>query len=657
METRKLKLALSAGALALSLALAGCGGGGSAQAPADPPPPTPYETAMGAIEMAETAADAQAAYDAVKDDVTAAQGDRLQMAVDDRIDEIEMAGRASMQQQALMDAAGMIDTSDLSTQEAVDNARTAIAGLRGALDMAMDVSDSDKAMYQTRLDNAVAAVDAAQDGLHTDERRMNQMAALSGASDTLQAALAALSGSTPTQAQLDAANGALTALNGAITAGADLTDDEKAPYQRESDNAAAPIRTAQTAFDDAEDEADEEMREKMAADGKALHGALGMMPLGNLNRSTNAGGAALAAAGLTVDPTQGSLSADPAEVVLEAGDMAGALGDWSGMNYAQMAAKVANTAVVYTNQAAPKSVPFSEGGHTLTNGSLTVADANLGLVMAEAFMHSGIQTHAVPDKSNGVYVRGTYDGAPGEYNCTTGCSSTSDGSGSPSALGGTWTFTPDKGAMVSQPDANYLYFGWWLRKDDGDPTSASAFFGEVGDVEGDGTLSDPSAVAVNGGSATYSGHAAGKFAINNPLGGSDAGHFTADVMLTAKLGANAGTNNGGVSGMIDNFMANDQSVPWSVKLNHAWWGTSGAFGGRTIDQDLDATGTQFANTVWSIDGNAAPASGSWNGQMYDEAASGDADDGSTIPTAAMGVFESMFGSTHSMVGAFGATKQ
>ena len=69
---------------------------------------------------------------------------------------------------------------------------------------------------------------------------------------TLQAALAALSGSTPTQAQLDAANNALTALNNAITGGADLTDDEKAPYQREANNAAAPIQTAQTAFNNAE---------------------------------------------------------------------------------------------------------------------------------------------------------------------------------------------------------------------------------------------------------------------------------------------------------------------------------------------------------------------------------------------------------------------
>ena len=35
----------------------------------------------------------------------------------------------------------------------------------------------------------------------------------------------------------------------------DLTYTEKAPYQREANNAAAPIQTAQNTFDNAEDEA------------------------------------------------------------------------------------------------------------------------------------------------------------------------------------------------------------------------------------------------------------------------------------------------------------------------------------------------------------------------------------------------------------------
>ena len=52
------------------------------------------------------------------------------------------------------------------------------------------------------------------------------------------------------------------------------------------------------------------------------------------------------------------------------------------------------------------------------------------------------------------------------------------------------------------------------------------------------------------------------FAISDPLSGGDAGHFTADVALTVKFGPSAddGTG-GGVSGTVDNFMANGASAP------------------------------------------------------------------------------------------------
>ena len=74
------------------------------------------------------------------------------------------------------------------------------------------------------------------------------------------------------------------------------------------------------------------------------------------------------------------------------------------------------------------------------------------------------------------------------------------------------------------------------------------------------------------GGATYAGHAAGKFAMSNPLDGTgDGGHFTADATLTAKFGKRR-AHNGGVTGTLDNFMANDQSVPWSVALHRAPWG-------------------------------------------------------------------------------------
>ena len=268
----------------LTLGLAACGGGGDGPAMTmtdpdpDPPVPTAFEAGLAAINAATTAADADAAYaDVDKTAITGAEAAQLQTALNDRKAYLAMAARVADQIAALMTAEGAIDTTDLSTQALVDAARQAIADLRQALDDAVDVSDADKATYQTALNDAVAAVDAAQGGIDTATRRTNQMMALSDASDDLQAALADLSGTTPTQALLDAANNALTALNTAIADAADLTDDEKAPYQRESNNAGAPIQTAQTAFDNAEDDAEKARIAAMAVLASKLHAGIAAM--------------------------------------------------------------------------------------------------------------------------------------------------------------------------------------------------------------------------------------------------------------------------------------------------------------------------------------------------------------------------------------------
>ena len=81
------------------------------------------------------------------------------------------------------------------------------------------------------------------------------------------------------------------------------------------------------------------------------------------------------------------------------------------------------------------------------------------------------------------------------------------------------------------------------------------------------------------GSATYNGHAAGKFAISDPLSGGDAGHFTADATLTANFGTAAtetANNANGISGTLSNFMANDEAVDWEVTLLRANLNATGA---------------------------------------------------------------------------------
>ena len=478
----------------------------------------------------------------------------------------------------------------------------------------------------------------------------------------------------PTQAELDAAKiaelqGQINALREQLGLGPDGNlSNSIAELQQQADDLAERIQ-------DEKDAAAEKMRMEAAARGKAMYAALagnataGTTALNNIDTATTP--ISIGSAGLVIDAAAGAGSladaTDPGSVTLKAGDSAGSLDGWAGTNYAHTDpnTKIENAAVVYNNKGPGRSRSFTDLGYvvqTVTSGdnikgyvTLDESDADtLGRIMATAFLHSGTQNHSIPDRSDAVYFRGTYDGAPGEYRCAGTCSTTNDGSGSPSAIAGEWHFKPDAGAnaMAHQPDDTYLYYGWWVSKDkDGAPTAASAFTGVMLPTGGTAPVANLTGVT---GSAEYSGHAAGKFALNHPADGSgDGGHFTADVTLSAKF---SGTG-AGISGTVDNFMANDQSVPWSVALHRADWNTdltTGNFATPDTD-DTATTADETMGTTWSIDGNSAARSGTWSGTMYDEMpGNAPTGDGSNIPTTVTGTFYSEFGDQGRMVGAFGA---
>ncbi len=651
------KLTMICAAAVLTLGLAACGGGGSdtADTPPPPPPPTPYEMAADNIAAATTAAEAQAAYDAVKDDVTASEGDRLQAAVDARAMVLATMARAGMQQAALMTAAGMIDTSDLSTQDLVDAARTAIAGLRQAIADAVDVDDT--SMYQTMLDNAVDAVDTAQGGIDTATRRTNQMAALSGASDTLQAALAALSGATPTQALLDAANAARTALNDAIADGADLTDAEKATYVREAANAAAPISTAQMAFDDAEDDAEKARIAAMAVTASKLYSGIGATPLTGHT--------------VTVDGTSGVWSVDPAAVgtvdlanqALEADEdtTVPALRGWSGMRHTASGDGVvgAYEAVIYSH---PDDPTVTEGAefstaYTLDATSGETADVTgltghvTGRVASSSFdQDAGLKAFKPGTNDIRVMLGGSYHGVPGTYYCTptdraVGCTADKADMGFTLA-GGTWTFKPTNPTMrlmdTSADDTDYASYGWWLHKSEDDETYTASAFAVYR-----GTAPTVDIAALRG-SATYEGGAAGKYSLRGKTGGTnDAGHFTADVTLEATFAAVHS-----ISGTVDNFVDGDGGEKnWSVALGKSVIAGGGAISGAlAADGTADTTNTGPQMTTWTIGGVAGDAAGQWSGYLHEEG-----DDG--VPAIAIGTFSSTYGDSGNdgrMVGAFGA---
>ena len=433
----------------------------------------------------------------------------------------------------------------------------------------------------------------------------------------------------------------------------------------------------------AEMAAEEARKKEMAAAGKALKKALGDEPLDNLGSDADTPRAEIDGSNLKVGIPDPDNIADPQVVFIsspsmKAGDSAAALGSWAGTHYAHTNAgtKVSNSAIVYTNQGVPTVKPFATSAttpgtttavtavtgdpananeyrastRTLRVAAGTTPSASSDDIAGAMFPTAGITTYTPTSPSTEVILTGTYQGAQGQYRCTGAnpCTATA-GSGGAISLTGDWDFIHASGATTSKPDANYLFYGWWLTKDKDGPTSASAFTGVAGTIDAytDGTPANFPA----SGTATYAGHAAGKFAINSPLGGSDAGHFTADATLTARFSGSAS----GVSGTLDNFMANEQAVPWSVSLNRAPWDhttTAGVFESNT------AVANAADRTIWSIDGNSAGESGGWSGQAYDEKPGNTpTGDGSNVPTTLIGTFHSEFGSTHTMVGAFGATKQ
>lgn len=369
----------------------------------------------------------------------------------------------------------------------------------------------------------------------------------------------------------------------------------------------------------------------------------------------------LTGAGLTLG-LEGATTADTDDARtprMATGDSVGSLGDWAGTMYSHKSADTgtSNEAVVYINRADTPGKPFVEGVRlptdtTLAPSTRTVTFPTAGLpatkdVAGEGFPTAGTTSYTVDPVTQSVVIAGTYQGASGQYSCDATCSAVASSAGV--QLVGEWKFVADVGAMTAREDTNYLYFGWWITKNRaGDPTNAGAFTGVVGAVQGDDPTNNALATNPNalGGSATYSGAAAGKFAIDDPLGDAGSGHFTADVALKASFGS---ASTAGVTGTIDGFTLNDDhDVDWSVRLRRAGWDNTnaGAF----------AMGTN--GTMWSIDGQTAPStSGGWRGQMYDEKPGGPpAGDDSNVPTSATGTFHSQYGETHHMVGAFGVSR-
>ena len=649
------------------------------------------ETTLAALGADATDADKLAAQDAVKMAaqavvdhlvatgasyalVSAAQAkvtaaDSAIATIQGRIDDADAAAQARAK--LIADA-----KTDLTTaQDAVDDDAPTAAQHQAVADAAGDLvtvlqanggSDSEVTMYM---------------GVQTVAQTMADQATVESAEAALDTAVAAMVADA-SDATVEAAEAAAATLATALETVTHLPAADAATSKKRLAANNKIIATTKTNVADAkakQDAADKDAKDKqdaadmaaMAAKGKALKPAL------DFTRPATWSIATTLASTLTINPSDALTSTNSTsplpdtDIVLNAGDAADALGDWNGKHYSRTTgsgtSKVTNTAVAYTNPDAAKKKAFTKlvlpsgtdlGDDTSQDWGYDSDSRTLNLPQLAATTHvagakfptAGQKTFPGDSVTGVVVVRGTYQGAPGNYRCTGTCVATA-GSGGKVALNDGWLFVHDEGAMVSIKDSNYLAFGWWLREDVHGPTHVMGFTATVGTAPS--ALSGLQTATTITGSASYVGKAAGKFAIYNPLDKSgDGGNFTADANLTAKFGgAASATNTLGVTGTIDNFMANGASVPWSVSLKRASYSETGAI--------ANSPGTtNAAKTVWSIDGNAAAASGSWQGQMYDELAGTVAQggDGSNVPTTITGTYSSTYGSTHSMIGAFGAEK-
>ena len=456
----------------------------------------------------------------------------------------------------------------------------------------------------------------------------------------------------PTQAeQIAMLQGQIDALRAQLGLGPD--DDLSSSVSDLQDELADLRQQAQDQADAADDAA---MKAKTAL-AKALKAAIDIAKLDGSNAATNVSDPAMIPV-LDVDG-DGTVNTDlTGAITLKKGDAVGSLGNWKGTDYAGMeaptgdAAKNTGMVRVYSNQADPKRVTFaSEAGAAVHEWAVTsgapvgdytvVTDTAARQGAVGGFPTTGTTTYEEDDT-----VSGTFMGASGTYTCSqANCTSAVTADGINLATG--WTFIPAPGATLLQPDPRYLQFGWWVRKDKDGPTHAGAFHRVV--TPTDTPLAALTDAVINNaalvGEATYTGAAAGKFAISDPLRPShdSSGHFTANAMLEADFKLTGST----LSGTIDAFRLNDgtDDPGWSVELQKAGFNTPN-FGTNDTDEN--------DQTVWSINGAKAAASGSWQAQMFDE---NGGTDNSNVPTSAVGSFSSQIGSTHSMVGAFGAEKQ
>ena len=178
----------------------------------------------------------------------------------------------------------------------------------------------------------------------------------------------------------------------------------------------------------------------------------------------------------------------------------------------------------------------------------------------------------------------TFRGGAGTLTCNAGVDATcqvtyaADGA---KTFGAGWVFTPTEGSMIDVEDADYLHYGVWLTRTDGEDGSE---YGEVQTFAGSNAEATGSVGSVTG-SATYEGGAAGVYVrevyktTDGSVDTATSGHFKAKANLTATFGQVpvSDTDSTGtiapnmlntLNGMITAFeLSGEEPNDWSVNLS------------------------------------------------------------------------------------------
>ena len=607
------------------------------------------------------------------------------------------------QRMALMSAGtalGMIDLGDLDTQEKIDAADAAVMALKAALDMASHLSDSEKAMYRTQLDAATETVTTAQTGMDRDGRMMAQRTAITTAVTMARAAVGMVDDDA-TDAEVMAADDAIAALKAAIDGADDLPegDTDVATAQGALDTFKDVLATAKMSRMAALDAAQMAADMDMVAEAARLYAGIDLQPGALLPRGNDTvakvsrSGIEVGIRGVTGNTARVNIEGEP--IVDESNLQAlsedketmvpGNLG-WEGKRYAhEFADGGMIEAYVYTREEErEQGLPFNEvytGTAGLTSGgvlpSTTVQlDMHRDKIASPSFdQRAGFKRFELPENHIAVMIDGSFHGVPGTYSCRPTAGSTcavrldvkinpTDAEGASDATAGfalgllsaanafsntagAWAFKPDDPGARVTPAARYSWYGWWLYKPAGDGDYFASALG------GSNFVHERTDLRSVGGSASYSGSAAGLYALTSTAGGAnESGRFTARAVLEADFHENT------VTGELDQFKVGDdgEARDWSVELMEQGIYDDSRILGDGVGTFLDFGGgiTGFEplpprKTKWTIGGSEAEAGGEWYGHFRNP------DEGG-VPGVMTGQFSAEYGHEGRMVGGFAARR-